>query len=121
MKSLTEFISESLSSFECVDRDMDMLKTYDRDSAKYVHSNNGFKDLERAGKSGYGVWVFTDHNERGRAMLKKDKLFDIINDEVISSFIEVVNKKYKTQYTEADVHVDDKWDTTDGFRLYVLK
>lgn len=123
-KITKEFMPYEYNNFMSMDYTMNAIafgakSKWSKDN--YVYTTNGYYDLEKAGKSGYGVWVGAVHDARGRAKVDEYELSDIVNDVSIDLFVNAVNKIYKTNYQRKDVHVENRWRTTDMFRLYILK
>lgn len=84
-----------------------------------VFTDNGAYDLEKAGLSGYYVWVGYRHSARGASEARKNKMLkEFVYNSVLPLFEEFVDGSGEGNVE--DIVVEDKLATTDMFRLYVV-
>lgn len=85
----------------------------------FVYSDNGSRDLERQGKTGFSVWVGFKHTDRGRQPVNEAKMDGFARTVAAQQFVETVNKKLGTDFSIKDVSVENHWKNTDFFRLFI--
>lgn len=85
----------------------------------FVYSDNGSLDLEKQGKNGFSVWVGFQHSDRGRQPVNEAKMDRFSRTTAVQQFLDTINNKYGTDFQPKDVEVENKWKTTDFFRLFL--
>lgn len=103
---------ESLSS------DMNK-KDYLSDKRPYTYTDNGFYDLSKQGAKGYGVWVGFQHNIRGKQPVNRNQLSNFVRNTAVEHLLKEVNQRVGKKYSKEDVVIEDRWDSTDMFRIYI--
>lgn len=102
---------ESLSS--------DMDEKYLSDERPYFYSNNGFADLNKQGAKGYGIWVGFEHKSRGKQPVNRNQLSNFVRNTAVEHLLKEVNQKTGKKYSKEDVVIEDRWNNTDMFRIYI--
>lgn len=97
----------------------ELANKFEQENEPFTYTSNGVSDLKRDGKKGYATWVGFEHVMRGRQPVDKNKMQKFISNTAIDQFLSVVNEKSGKKYTAKDVKVDDRWNTTDMYRLYI--
>jgi hypothetical protein len=83
---------------------------------KLVFTNNGFSDLEKDGKSGYGVWVGYQHGKGGGPLKAREKMMRSAMPEVKQNFIKFLADK-GIKANNSSVKTEDFVDKADMFRV----
>lgn len=82
-----------------------------------VFTNNGYRDLETKGLSGYGVWVGYVHGQSGASSKRKAAAIERF---VYGPVVNLVEQYLESIGVDAEVVVENKIDTTDMFRVYAV-
>ena len=97
----------------------DLDEKYGEDIKPFTYTSNGVSDLNKKGKKGFATWIGFEHKSRGRQPVDKTKMKNFVKNTAIKQFLQEVNAKTGKKFSEDDVKIDDYWDTTDMFRIYV--
>ena len=97
----------------------DMDEKYLSDERPYVYTNNGFADLNKQGAKGYGIWVGFEHKSRGKQPVNRNQLSNFVRNTAVEHLLKEVNKKTGRKYSKEDVVIEDRWNNTDMFRIYI--
>lgn len=92
---------------------------FGQENEPFNYTSNGVDDLKKNGKKGYATWVGFEHAVRGRQPVDKNKMRNFISNTAVDQFLSVVNEKSGKKYTSKDVKIEDHWDSTDMYRLYI--
>lgn len=92
---------------------------FGQENEPFTYTSNGVYDLKKNGKKGYATWVGFEHAVRGRQPVDKNKMRNFISNTAVDQFLSVVNEKSGKKYTSKDVKIEDHWDSTDMYRLYI--
>lgn len=92
---------------------------FGQENEPFTYTSNGVYDLKKNGKKGYATWVGFKHAVRGRQPVDKNKMRNFISNTAVDQFLSVVNEKSGKKYTSKDVKIEDYWDSTDMYRLYI--
>jgi hypothetical protein len=92
---------------------------FGQENEPFTYTSNGVDDLKKNGKKGYATWVGFEHAVRGRQPVDKNKMRNFISNTAVDQFLSVVNEKSGKKYTSKDVKIEDRWDSTDMYRLYI--
>ena len=92
---------------------------FGQENEPFVYTSDGVDDLKKNGKKGYATWVGFEHAVRGRQPVDKNKMRNFISNTAVDQFLSVVNEKSGKKYTSKDVKIEDYWDSTDMYRLYI--
>lgn len=92
---------------------------FGQENKPFVYTNNGFLDLKKKGKKGYATWVGFQHTAKGRQPVDKTKMRNFIAKTAVDQLLSLVNEKTGKKYTSKDVKIEDYWDSTDMYRLYI--
>ena len=97
----------------------DLDKKYEDEIKPFTYTSNGVSDLKKQGKTGYALWVGFEHAARGRQPVDRTKMKNFVQNTAIKHLLEEVNNRTGKKFSEKDVKIDDRWNTTDMFRIYV--
>jgi hypothetical protein len=97
----------------------DMDEKYLSDKRPYTYTDNGFFDLNKQGAKGYGIWIGFRHKLRGRQPVNRNQLSDFVRNTAVEHLLKEVNQKTGKKYVKKDVVIEDFWDATDMFRIYI--
>lgn len=97
----------------------DLDKKYEDEIKPFTYTSNGVSDLKKQGKTGYALWVGFEHAVRGRQPVDRTKMKNFVQNTAIKHLLKEVNERTGKKISEKDVKIDDRWDTTDMFRIYV--
>lgn len=97
----------------------DMDEKYLSDKRPYVYTDNGFADLNKQGAKGYGIWIGFQHKLRGKQPVNRNQLSDFVRNTAVEHLLKEVNQKTGKKYVKKDVVIEDRWDATDMFRIYI--
>lgn len=98
----------------------DMDKEYGDKIRPFTYTSNGVQDLINKDKKGFAIWVGFQHEIRGRQPVNREKMKNFINDTAIPSFLNEIYKRTGKEFKKEDVKIDDYWNSTDMFRIYLL-
>ena len=97
----------------------DLDKKYEDEIKPFTYTSNGVSDLKKQGKTGYALWVGFEHAVRGRQPVDRTKMKNFVQNTAIKHLLKEVNDRTGKKISEKDVKIDDRWDSTDMFRIYV--
>lgn len=101
-----------------IHRDMD--RKYGNEIRPFTYTSNGVKDLTNDDKKGFAVWIGFQHEMRGRQPVNRDKMKNFVNNTAIPNFINEIYERTGKKFKKEDVKIDDHWNNTDMFRIYLL-
>lgn len=117
-KEKTKSAKDNLpTKMESISNDMD--EKYLSDKRPFVYMNNGAADLNKDGKKGFVIWVGFEHASRGRQPVDRAKMQKFVHNTAVNDLIKEVNERTGGKFSNEDVKIDDRWNTTDAFRLYI--